>query len=218
MPPPKITCAVCGQIVLKAQTVCIGKGPDGPVRCCKTHPEAAKAESWRGEQQAEHQEKRKTEETDRKYRDGHFPHLGSTANICWCCQNPGIPIQQMWMMMLEENLRSEMEGRPVMELFDGTIAKRVKKRIDDAGTILLIRFADLTAEQMTPLWRSKMPKMFKDLLPLTRGAILCPKCAGECGLKYEPPPVTMGQIEASAIILREGGLEQAIKDKISHNN
>jgi hypothetical protein len=219
MPPPSVRCSVCNYDVLKAQTVCIGADANGTIRCCKKHPEAAKADAWRKEQDEERQQKERERQHRAKeqslYAGG---TVAGTTAICWCCMEPGIYINEFWLMMLEENIKSRMEQRPATELFDGTLAKRVKKRLEDMKKVVLVRFTDLTAEQMTPLWQSKMPKMFKDLLPVTRGAILCLKCAAAAGLRYEPPNPTMEQLQASAVWLQFSGLEQAIEEKIARNN
>ena len=172
MPPPKVKCEVCGELVLKVQTVCIGENSDGPIRVCTTHPNANLSEEWKKRQK--HVEKMNQErfkqETERKNTPWHVPK----GLECWHCHKQAIRGQEHHLRMLVTFEKMILKGASP---FDFETMKREYGEVKPIVVLVPVKENDILVKQTQEGWA---------LCTMSGGHLLiCQDCAKEYGLLKE---------------------------------
>lgn len=120
MPPKTVVCSVCGQEVLKAQTLEVSPGK----RACRSHEgtPAASAQVQQAAKEAEAKRRAAIEEKRRSWmrsdpadyekfkREMEEWRLWSHTH-CWTCGKPGITMQEFFFSVLVTHKKLELEGR-----------------------------------------------------------------------------------------------------------
>lgn len=208
MPPPTVTCYVCGSVVGKSTTVCIGKDKTGnPMRCCKSHPEAKQAVDFQKAEKEKESAKLAKERQlaeQSKIRNEQKWVIPPSGPHCWVCDRKGIFMNEVYLRLLKESLKSEMEGRSPMEIFDGTLPARVARSIKAEGLVVLSVIPDMTADQMNRFWKLKdMHIAAKEAMAIAHQMIICAECADKLKItvpvpetKYHPTPEQLLMLSA----------------------
>jgi hypothetical protein len=198
MPPKSATCSICGETVLKSQTLAIKDG----TRACRSHS-GVKEESA-SLQEAEKTRRAKAEQ-ERKERwkpnfNQPFPeqkelrewrqHLDTH---CWVCDREGVGLQEFYMQALIAITRLQI--RKEFNLL--SLSNDVRKLMPGYLALVAIPYDDETDAAMKHRIRDKK---IRDLLHFIRYMQLCSDCVTKYGYQEQfeetCPKPSIEQVEA----------------------
>lgn len=173
MPPPKVTCWVCSQVVNKAQTACTGNDKEGkPMRCCKSHQEACLSEEWQKKQRHIEimNQQRFKQQVEKKNTPWHVPK----GLECWHCHRSAIRGQEHHLRMLVTHEKMILKGASP---FDFDTLKQEYGEVKPVVVLVPVKVDDILVKQTQDGW---------SLCTMSGGHLLiCQNCAKEYGLLKE---------------------------------
>ena len=117
MPPPTVTCKICGETVSKRQSYAYENG-----RACRVHEGVTEAKDARLEQEkkaakahevAQRNMRRREHGRDTEWLDSH----------CWVCEEEGVNEREFWTRMLVGSEKQQLSGEKANPLDFGATAK-----------------------------------------------------------------------------------------------
>ena len=207
MPPKKVTCCICGQDVLKAQTYATGeKDEDGtPLRACKEHEGVVeKKEALQKEQQEkvkDEMERLRTPWHKRPENQSHDEQF-SKAMIqaqenaqwgwehCWCCEQPGIMMADVFklqLVVMEKMRVFGMDWNP----FDPESRKQERKimkgLMDELGAKCVFHRFEMDAKMKEnyKLWKLRINFKVRPAAEMLGIIQLCFDCQKRTGIVYD---------------------------------
>jgi len=175
MPPPKVTCWVCSEIVNKSQTVCTGKNKDGqPMRCCRSHEEACLAEEQQKKQrQVQAMNQVRFQNQQKLQSERLHPHIPSGLE-CWHCHKQVITGREHHMRMLITHEKMQMKGASP---FDIQTMKQEYGPVTLIGVFVAVKETDILSRQTQD---------GMTLCQMSNGHLfICQECAKKYGLLKE---------------------------------
>ena len=193
--PPKVTCSICNETVLKSQTYHIGDGK----RACKKHEgvieksqELQKKEKLDAERIAQ-LKKQKVKESQMPFIKTIETAIGEVAvHKCYICETEGIMLRDVYMLALIGMKRMELKGKP-LNIFNMLEGIKEEKMID--GNYVGLNIISIKEEKVELISKVVVPK-FQPFIPSFRFIVSCKGCADRFKLQFEPKiePISIEQM------------------------
>jgi hypothetical protein len=210
--PPKTTCSICGETVLKSQTYHVGDGK----RACKIHQGVAD-QALDAQNKIKNDKKKKIEKeaSERKRRihgpdvsgsisDSFFEEGRKWANeTCWFCGKEGRPLRELFERQIVALEKLKLKGNPMAFFNDHRGV--IKEAGFPKGTIFLNRIA-IPDEQRKKIIGRVRGGRDKQICAEMAGFVLsCSHCAEKLGLKFMPemPKVDLKTLAALGTLYEE---------------
>lgn len=208
MPAPQVTCSICNQTVMKAQTSHIGEGK----RACKIHDDvAAKAKEAQSQLNTQHKNGRKIP-PPKKYDNNTW--LFPTGPTCACCRKPVVNVKDL---ILEAMIiRRELN----LNIFSDTDNEIVRKRlVDKFGEFkpFYLYHDDTLDEKQWKLVKQWLPNYLKTLADVKMVGI-CLDCSKAIGLPdlLEKQRKTMPMPPLNVLAMIGAGMESTMDGIIAN--
>lgn len=183
MPPKSVTCSVCNETVLKAQTLARVDG----TRACRSHEgvtaeaeqrieaerkrldkEVAKANRpWMGSPEPTDAARMSWEAENAKFREYIYSH-------CWACAAEGLEWQAFWTEALVTSKRLSIRGEFKFE----TYGQDVRKLMGNVVLLAPIKWQDEVTDRAVI---RHLYKKVREIVPLIGFFLLCPECCNKHG-------------------------------------
>lgn len=215
MPPPMVTCSICNQQIMKAQTYAVGDGK----RACKSHPGVVETKDML-EQKKKTDRQKEMEDLERKAKAA--AERQDPKNLfkprCCNCGKTGISEKEMYMAMLIMSEKEQLKGNPIHPFSPNYGEKfRAMLGLKDGETTEVISI--FPAEGMDAAL-AKMRRDAKMFASLSGVVPLCQGCCNKFGFKRELPkidfPVAMMLYDAIRPDIKE--IAQKVLDAESEKN
>lgn len=228
MPPKSVTCSVCNETVLKAQTLARADG----TRACRSH-EGVTAEAdarivlervrrqaaidkgtivdqWARERRVEEQANYANWEAEGvKFREYIYSH-------CWACATEGLEWQTFWTQALIASKRLQLRG----EFNFLNYGQDVRKLMGNIALLAPIKWQNEVIDRAIV---KHLYKKVREIVPVIGFFLICPECARKHGfgkrLEDLMPKPTWEQLEnMSAVMSGVEPLVTAMAEKKEHQS
>jgi hypothetical protein len=176
MPPKEVKCEICGNIVLKSQTLSIKNGG----RACREH-EGTQEQSKQIQLQQKESLQKSIERKEKKYKpmeDYDYSSMTKKYNVCWKCGCEGTSLQEYYLQCAVAMEKINMVGAE-WNFFD--LPFQIKKFISKEHQIPLIRISIKNKPEVIEKikYKNRLIAKFVGLIQV------CPECLKRVGLDEE---------------------------------
>ena len=204
MPPKSVTCSICSETVLKAQTYALSNG----TRACRSHEGVAdEAEKRQAEERAKLSRDAERHEMQSRSRFRSDP-MASLENFekhaeqlrekfyhhCWICECEGLEGREFFTQALIASKRLQLRG----EFNFLTYGQDVRKLMDNIVLLMAIKLEDQVQDKA--VIKHVKDRRVREMIPLVGFVMMCPQCAEKHGFKKRleamMPHPTFEQVQA----------------------
>ena len=201
MPPKMITCSVCNESVMKAQTYATG-GTDeegNPLRACKAHEGVLeKADSLR----AEEIKRLKKAQEPKKFPAYVPPPQDVEDNHCkcWCCEREGILLRDVYKLRLVIMEKMKLQGKVWNPFeYENSEIPGLKALLGDL--VIMHQFElDEDLYEKYKSWEARFSPACRDAVSFLKMIQLCFDCQEITGIAFDMKKLEAPSLQALMLI------------------